>query len=69
MHTFLLIAVGVVAGIIIGYVLRAAIAERVLTTVSELKSWRQRLDSAATADVATAKREMQSIATEIRAKV
>jgi phosphotransferase system glucose/maltose/N-acetylglucosamine-specific IIC component len=68
-HIFLVIIVCVFVGIGIGFIFRAVIAEEVLATKSELAMWRQRLDSAATGDVIALKREAQTVASEIKAKL
>jgi hypothetical protein len=68
MHIVLIIAaaMGLVA---LGFIFRSFITKEVGATKAELASWRQRLDSAATADMTVLKREAQTIAGEIRAKL
>lgn len=69
MHIFLIIFAVGIGCIIAGYVFHALISKEVGATKAELSSWRQRLDSAATAEVTVLKREAQTIASEIRAKL
>jgi hypothetical protein len=56
-------------GVAIGYALKAWIGVKKAALEIDLKSWRARLDSALTADEATAKRAVTSVLAEIKAKL
>ena len=65
MHLILFVALAAAGGIIVGAIFASWIGKEKTATEADLKSWRTRLATAATADEAKAKLEMKNVATEI----